>query len=76
MIAMQDELSRLVRATYIDRVNADRNTREAFDVVAELVKQNRPDLSEREARKVAAAALAVEPDADRRRRPQKSREAA
>jgi hypothetical protein len=65
---MQDELTRLVRAIYSDRVNADRNTREAFDTAVELVKQNRPDLSEHEARKLAAEALAVEPEADRAER--------
>ena len=63
---MQDELARLVRAIYSDRVNTDRNTREAFDTAVELVKQSRPDLSEREARKLAAEALAVEPEADHR----------
>jgi hypothetical protein len=68
MIAMHNELALLVRITYSDSMQAHRNTRQAFDTAVELVKQNRPDLSEREARKVAAEALAVEPEADRAER--------
>jgi hypothetical protein len=72
MTAMQDELTRLFRAIYSDRVNTARNHAKAFDAAVKLVKRYGPDLSEREARKLAAEALAVEPEADYGRSPLRS----
>jgi RNA polymerase sigma-32 factor len=58
---MQKELALLVRATYSDFVQANRDTSAAFDRALELVELNRPELSEREARRAVAVAIAVEP---------------
>jgi hypothetical protein len=58
---MQKELALLVRATYSDFVQANRDTGAAFDRALELVAQNRPELSQKEARRTVAAAIALEP---------------
>jgi hypothetical protein len=59
---MQKELALLVRATYSDFVLANRDTSGAFDRALALVEVNRPELSEKEARRAVAVAIAVEPE--------------